>query len=970
MQINCVKELKELIAEGKRLLTEEKSCHTEADRKALEDMISKAERALSGEGVPFVRNREFVQPGENEATAFAYERYTMAPTTFLEGKVYGHYGLKEAVRWFKEQDMGRWTQKRLEDRREEVREAGYRLLKCANPKNPSREIREELMWLEASDGEALAPALVRCINALHKFRYAGELSSEKEKKPLILSLDKKQWNQKQYRRIRDIAESTTLEESRMAYEQIWGKYSYDQLNDRFDLWGNTGRVINVIAPFGTHGARLSFCLPGQENEENGLGHILINGVKLFSAQGPEIFIPNADFGQEINENAQINQIPSWSLERLKGNAVCRQIVTKRGEACLYMCNPSAQDEAAITCCEILPLEENGGYTLYFRARQDGKFKNGLQASLEFLDGEGKVIDTFTCEYNRKGTIPAGRKALDMQCSAIVYAVEKDDYHAQKAKYELLTFLNDFCQGAEYWMIYNERPEGCDAYGAVQAGRIMCSAASTYSLLEGADVFTEEEKKQFYAMTDYLLRYCMDLRDRISMSKERVQRGSSNWQTDMCIGVAALMTVLPDFPDRKIWMYNAEAVLEAQLAVNLNADGSWPESIRYHHAALEHFASFFRMWKQETGEDWLRLTRLKDMFSYTIHTITPAYEFFNGRIGTPPFGDHKLGDGKEFSIFGLYVNEIAQLDKELADQMYWVWEAAGYPVKDLGGESLAAENLLYMEPGEYVCRSAQQLPVSSVTDYPDSGIYVFRGGEGEGKENYLAVMASPRPIGHGHMDQGSFILYYHNCPVIMDSGIEGYFDVSTQWHLSSYSHACLQFAASEAEKKTLRVRNDRINLNAGNYSLDRGWLDVPRKSQVLEVRSGESEDKICMEIEHPCGREKGIHRRTITFRKKDGIVAVKDRIENYTGKILLSLPLVMKTAALEKQTVHAGGFYGTEVDLEFKTPVERIYFEKGRTIPMFPCEEEVPMLLYVRAEVDTALTKETEFWILPGGTART
>lgn len=181
MQINCVKELKELIAEGKRLLTEEKSCYTEADRKALEDMISKAERALSGEGVPFVRNREFVQPGENEATAFAYERYTMAPTAFLEGKVYGHYGLKEAVRWFKEQDMGRWTQKRLEDRREEVREAGYRLLKCANPKNPSRELRKELMRLEASDGEALAPALVRCINALHKFRYAGELSSEKEK---------------------------------------------------------------------------------------------------------------------------------------------------------------------------------------------------------------------------------------------------------------------------------------------------------------------------------------------------------------------------------------------------------------------------------------------------------------------------------------------------------------------------------------------------------------------------------------------------------------------------------------------------------------------------------------------------------------------------------------------------------------------------------------------------------------------
>ena len=47
--------------------------------------------------------------------------------------------------------------------------------------------------------------------------------------------------------------------------------------------------------------------------------------------------------------------------------------------------------------------------------------------------------------------------------------------------------------------------------------------------------------------------------------------------------ASLMMVLPDYPDRKVWLYNAEAVLRAQLSVNLNQDGSWPESIRYHRS---------------------------------------------------------------------------------------------------------------------------------------------------------------------------------------------------------------------------------------------------------------------------------------------------------------------------------------------------------------------------------------------------
>ncbi|WP_374019689.1 heparinase II/III family protein [Paenibacillus thiaminolyticus] len=55
------------------------------------------------------------------------------------------------------------------------------------------------------------------------------------------------------------------------------------------------------------------------------------------------------------------------------------------------------------------------------------------------------------------------------------------------------------------------------------------------------------------------------------------------------------------------------------------------------------------------------------------------------------------------------------------------------------------------------------------------------------------MSSPKPVAHGHLDQGSFVLYKNSVPLVMDSGIEGYFESSTPWHICSYSHACLQFA---------------------------------------------------------------------------------------------------------------------------------------------------------------------------------
>ena len=943
---SMVQKLKALIEEANQALSTGEGCHTESDRRALEDMVIRAGKALSGETVPFSRNREFLSPREQEEMEFAYDRYTMAPSFFEKGRAHGHYGLREALDWYRSRDMDTWTEEMLQSAGQEVLRKGRHYLETAAygegvgayDDQCGQRLRRALRKLEETRREDYAADLSECMDALEAFRHSRKLASEvmpgkrfllTEEKvgQLRDSIRKDTFARKQYDRIKAIARETNLADSKMLYEQIWDRYGYEELNRHFRIWGDSGRMVNIMTPPGTKSARLSLRLPGRDNEQQGLGHIWVTGIRLSSGDGADVLIPDSSFA-----GAEMGRAPT-------------------GEDCLFLCNHTPEEETAAVCGELLPLKENSGYTLFFRAKQDGKLKEGLQVKLEFLDAEGGILDSFFHIFNRKSYLPVAEKALQMQCEAIVYALEEECEYAKKAKYSMLAFLNDFCQGAEYWMVYNARPEGSDAYGAVQAGRILCSVVATYGLIEKADVFDSAEKKFFYAMVDYLLHYCLDMRDRTMMSKERVQKGSSNWQTDMCIGVAALLSVLPDYPNRKVWMYNAEAVLRAQLAVNLNPDGSWPESIRYHHAALEHFATFAAVWQQETGEDWMETTRLKDMFAYAIHTITPSYAYFDGRIGTPPFGDHKLSGGEEFSIYGKYIEKMALLDKETADEMYQVWQRAGYPVKGLSGESLAVENLLYPEPETYKVDGGRLLRLESTASYPDSGIYVFRGGSGPENENYLAVMASERPVGHGHLDQGSFILYYQNVPVVMDSGVEGYFDASTQWHLSSFSHACLQFAATEEERRGLRTDSRVINLTAGNYSLDRGWLDVPRVSEVEEVKVGCREEMISVVIEHPCGREKGVHQRTIRFEKDSGVVIIKDSIKGYCGKVLFSLPLAMKEARVEGQRIWAEGYYSVGAEIEFLSPLAALWMERGRTTPMFPAGEEVPMLLYVRAEAD-------------------
>lgn len=969
-------ELRKLIQESKACLADLHPYTTYVAQLALEDMIQQAEAAVNQDEndecglLPFTTKREFGDWHWNkeDACQFAKKRYTMASVWFEPGKAYSTYGLEDALVWFKTQDL------RKPLAVSEINEKSYEKQACeflpmaetceyyekicreflnnitygnsigqysnlagealSQALNQLTKIREE-----NTDITAIAKALTACLNALWELRLSRVLCSESNLESggnILLSaaqmekirhkIESDSLTKGQYEQIKAVADSASLEQRKSAYSALFATIDdYEQLNREFVIETSAGNRPSFAVPKGTVSASFTLRLPCEDNERDGLGHIQVWNIGLKASEGKNILLETKDT--------------------------------------VTLCNKTSDHEAVWIYDKEIFLRDDAIYTVMFDAKQDGKLKKGMQIELTFFDKDGKKLGTREEDFNRKAWLYVKKYNLYTQCDAICYWYTKDTSYAEKSKIEMLHFLDDFCQGAHYWLRYNERPEGSDAYGGVQGGRILFTIAVAYSMIRDSGVWNKEEKDRFYGLVSYMLRYLADLRDRTLLTKERAQRGSSNWQTDMHIGSAAIMMAIPDFPNRKLWMYNSEAVLRAQLDYKLNADGSWPESPRYHFASLEHFSLYARLWERESGENWFisrnaNMPGLIDMFRYPLYTQTPPYAYFNDSIATPPFGDHKLGNGTEFALYGLYCDQVAQYDRDTAQKMYATWCRANKPVKGFWGESVTLENLMYSSTLQGEANTPASLELTSCAAFPNSGIYVFRDHFGTSQENYLAVMSSPKRIGHGHKDQGAFIYYYHCIPVIMDSGIEGYFEASTPWHICSYSHAVMQFEAPP--HGPIKKTSGFINLSAGTYSLERGWNDGPDCSKVTQLCLDDKNDScesISMEIKNQKGC--GVQHRNITIDHSAETVTVQDTVTDFSDNVLFNLPILAKSAVQNENEILADGYYGVKIKITIHSNTESVVIESGRATPMAPGANDHTDLLYLRikakAEDGVAIT---------------
>ncbi|WP_019909124.1 heparinase II/III domain-containing protein [Paenibacillus sp. HW567] len=988
--------LQALVQKAEDLLETQGDFYTDGAKLALKDMVNQAKLALKGGGEPpFTRNREFHNPRAEEAILFATRRYTMVPPFTEEGTVYSHYGLEPALEWFEKQNVMSEGAAQLPGKAAFVLEKARNVLDQAGTGHEVGEyseeakgalscsmdtLKNELVRFNAEDGgEELGRRIVDVFNRLREFRHSRRLRTDIEPdsslylmkeglQELRSSIESSALIRGQFEHISQLAAIYNLEDLKQAFSWIMeGEAGYDALNRHFYLWSSTDKIVNFKVPEGAATATLSFILPAEENEQDGLGHVWIDDVEILSASGGSLDIGNGGFDEGNG------QPRCWERRRLKGAPVLKweeeypfcgggsrspEAVNPSSQVdgrkkpdgisrSLYICNPTPGDEGAWAYSKEFAVKPGTGCTLTFAAKLDGKLKKGLKALINYRDEAGRPAGMFEYLFNRKSSLPGGRFQLTMQCDAIKYAMTSGREYAEKVKLAILYILHDFCQGAEHWLVTNLRPEGNDSYGAVQGGRLLCAVAVSYSLIRTADVFSTAEKKRFFSLAEYMLRYMLDLRDRTEWTPYEAQRGCSNWQTDMCAGTGMLMMALEDFPNRHTWLNNANTILKAQLELNVNPDGSWPESIRYHHAALERFAGYAKVLENVTGESWFETTPLVGMFGYGVDMQTPGYEYFGGHIGTPPFGDHALGGGGEFGYFAGFLRNISKYDRDLADRMYHTWVLAGRPFKKLWGEGIMLENIA-AGVEHYV--PAKPLLLASTDAYPHAGIYIFRKKFGSPSQSYFAIMSSPQPVAHGHLDQGAFVLYKNSVPLVMDSGIEGYFDSSTSWHISSYSHACLQFATRQ--QAIVQNTGGTINLSAGTYSQERGWADVPKTSRVLDVRLREETESIAIEIANPEGP--GRHIRHVIYVKEPDVYIIRDHVADFAGKVLFNLPVAARQSRVYDNRVYSQGAYGVDLETVFLGPLESIALDKGRSTPFYERDGslgEPCMMDYVRAVAD-------------------
>lgn len=957
MREKSIQELELLVDETEQLIENQGDFFTEGNKIAILDLLNHAKAVLNGAyKVPFIRNREFYKPREAEDVLFATERYTMTCSYFMK-----KYGLKPALAWFKSQHVMNEEKKSICEKKTFVIEKARALLLNIKDdgtvgsygKKEVQALKKSHSCFEGLEGVDLGKAIVSVWDLIRKVRYSRILLSDMESESTMYFSEKSFEDFKkrvlkcnllkaEYEKIKEIADKNTLEDIERSKCFMQMDIDYGEVNRYFYVWSKTDKIIHFVSPENAAFANLKFVLPSCENEEDGLGHVWIDDVKVFPTKGVDWNIKNSGF------ETGLEQPEYWKPVVLKGDPIFKWEDKKPfcglENRSIYIENPTKDDKGAWEYGEDIPIDGGVNNTITFLAKLDGKLKEGLEIVITFKDKDGRGIEEFVNHFNRKSCLATGDYNLTIQADAIVYAFTGDITYARKVRQQMLFILNDFCQGIEHWLVTNSRPQGNDAYGAVQGGRILCSIMSAYTFVKDSEAFSKEDMDSIIPQLEYFVRYLMDLRDRTELGEYDVQMDSSNWQTDMAAGTGMLMMAIPEFPNARQWLENANMFLRNQLRFKVNKDGSWPESLRYHFAALSRFLVYAKVLINCIGENWFSDGPLLNMFRYAVMVQTPPYDFFDNKIATVNFGDHVLDGGGSFYLAGIYCNDIAALDEELSTQMYETWVKSGRQVSRYWGESIAIENL-FSSGESFSYNEGSQLNLKSCGEFRDSGIYLFRKDFGKASESLFAIMASPHKIGHGHYDEGSFIIFKDCKPIVVELGIEGYFDSTKDWYISSSSHSVVQFSRKEGKAAPQPFT---INLETSDYSAQAGWVDTPRACEVLDYSSAEELDSISVKIINSEGE--GYHIRKVDFHRNAEVYVIYDKIFEFDRKVRFSLNVAATKSEIKENCVLSKGHFGVDLETVFLGKTPEISIEWGRTKPMFPTVEGENVVNIIRAEI--------------------
>ncbi len=231
------------------------------------------------------------------------------------------------------------------------------------------------------------------------------------------------------------------------------------------------------------------------------------------------------------------------------------------------------------------------------------------------------------------------------------------------------------------------------------------------------------------------------------------------------GAANMAALLPGHPEGKRWRRFLQDYLIANAKVKINEAGGTLEAGAYGAMGVE-FATLPLYALANCGDD-VDLTdvlpRLRAAARHRLSVMLP-YDLRGDFRPACTFGDSPYGaEGSLAYLALLFSDREPQLFRQLA------WGVR----ESRSGAAQEAASLLFDPESEVT-------PPALASEYFPGCGFVMRNGFPARDETYVSVHAEGHFVGHGHNDQGSFVLYAQGAPLMLDFASQYVPSLSAAW----------------------------------------------------------------------------------------------------------------------------------------------------------------------------------------------
>ncbi|MEK4061358.1 MULTISPECIES: heparinase II/III domain-containing protein [unclassified Paenibacillus] len=628
------------------------------------------------------------------------------------------------------------------------------------------------------------------------------------------------------------------------------------------------------------------------------------GVRLTHSQlGLPVALINGSFGEALNSWTQMPGSGSTIvLEQLSGSGSGLQPsgVTPAGDVpedpvrSVRISNTAEAEWTVLRYEELLPVCAGDFYGIQTELSLEAPLVNGgIYTGVTFLDSAGQPLglERLSPLFNRP-TLTNWAYLLEAAgADANLYMVSGEEQYAGLAKRKLQYMLADMRIGMDIF-----RRDGWhddDTYGAVHIGRGLAATSVIYDQIAGSGVLAAGETAALLADFRYIAAMMMDTAYyRFDLTTFPDEKGGkrSNWNADRATGLGVYALLFPHEAESGAYLEHARSVIDWQLAEVVDAEGAWPENVRYHGAVLHRYFLFFALLKRLRGIDYFRQPKVKAMYRFLIGIVTAEDIIQGGPSGPPVLLTPAVGDANVqeqwFRLLGYAARFYVEEDPQLAAEMIWTWKHGGAPVQDTGAFPLPLVALLYPQPD-----LPERQPALRSVHYPGIGYVIFRGGE-QNLQHYAIYETSPLTY-HAHHDEGHFSIWADGVPLTLDAGTGGYYNGDRHWYVSGAAHNVVQFTGETGD-----------------------LLDGPLQSVCREVRFSEELDYAKSLI--PDARSGEYERNFLFIKAGFDAYLVWDRIEGGADSVW-NLHTLSTEAEVTEQTIDAVGLGGMRLSAHIAEP---------------------------------------------------